>query len=99
MNIIILIIIILIIIIIFYSFDKYLKKNNFEKFQNYKNDEKIIWMYWETMPGKKKPGYIDLCMNSVKFNCGNCFKIIIIENITILKYIPEIQNMNLSNLN
>ena len=106
MNIIFLIIIILI-IIIFYSFDNYLKKNHFEKFQNYtnynptqhyKDDEKIIWMYWETMPGKKKPGYIDLCMNSVKFNCGNCFEIIILDNINILKYLPDVQNINLSNL-
>jgi len=60
---------------------------------------KTIWMYWETPHGKKKPGYIDLCINYVKYNCGNCFNVIVLDNISIYDYIPEIKNMNLSKLN
>ena len=63
------------------------------------NDSRIIWMYWETLKGKKKPGYIDLCINSVKFNCSKCFNIIVLDNKTIYDYIPEVRSINLSNLN
>jgi hypothetical protein len=56
-------------------------------------------MYWETLPGKKKPGYIDLCIESVKFNCGKCFDIRVLDNKTIYKYLPEVKNIDLSNLN
>jgi hypothetical protein len=42
-----------------------------------KNKKPKIWMYWQTLPGKKKPGYIDLCYQSVKHNCSNCFDIIL----------------------
>ena len=30
-----------------------------------------IWCYWETMEGKKKPAYIDLCHDSLQHNCKN----------------------------
>jgi hypothetical protein len=56
-------------------------------------------MYWETLPNKIKPGYIDLCINSVKHNCGYCFNIIILDNKNIYNYLPEIKNMDLSKLN
>ena len=64
-----------------------------------RNDSKTIWMYWETLPNKIKPGYIDLCINSVKHNCGTCFNIIILDNKNIYYYLPEIKNMDLSKLN
>jgi hypothetical protein len=56
-------------------------------------------MYWETLPGKKKPGYIDLCINSIKFNCGKCFDIRILDNKNIYEYLPELKNINLNTLN
>jgi len=52
-----------------------------------RNDSKTIWMYWETLPNKIKPGYIDLCINSVKHNCGTCFNIIILDNKNIYYYL------------
>lgn len=90
------IILILILIIIIFNFSNYYLKKN--KYEHFFNDTKIIWMYWETLPNKKKPGYIDLCINSVKFNCGNCFKIIVLDEKTIYDYLPEIKNINFSNL-
>lgn len=94
--------ILFIIIFIFFIFNlslNYIKIpyniNHIEKFDNKKS---IIWMYWETLPGKKKPGYIDLCINSVKHNCGKCFDIIVLDNNKILKYLPHINNIDLSNL-
>ena len=61
-------------------------------------NNKTIWMYWETLPGRKKPGYIDLCINSVKFNCGKCFNIIVLDNNTIYNYLPEIKTIDFSQL-
>jgi len=66
---------------------------------NPNNSERTIWMYWETLPGKKKPGYIDLCINSVKHNCSKCFNIIVLDNNNIYKYLPDIKNIDLSKLN
>ena len=89
---------ILLIIILFYSLNILLKKKIKKNIENYDN-EKVIWMYWETLPGKKKPGYIDLCINSVKHNCGKCFNVIVLDNKSILKYLPEIDKIDFSNLN
>jgi len=75
--------------------------SNFNNTINIKNtlkNSKIIWAYWETKPGKKKPGYIDLCLNSIKHNCGKCFNVIVLDNKTVYDYLPEIKNMDLSNL-
>ncbi len=51
-----------------------------------------LWCYWETLPGKKKPGYIDLCYDSVKHNCSNCFDIILLDEKKIRNYLPNIDN-------
>tara|TARA_B100001093_G_scaffold267094_2_gene255462 strand:- start:2 stop:955 length:954 start_codon:yes stop_codon:yes gene_type:complete len=69
-------------------------KNCCEGFKN----KPIIWMYWETLPGRTKPGYIDLCIDSVKFNCGNCFNVIVCNNKNIYKYLPEVGEMNFKGL-
>ena len=56
-------------------------------------------MYWETLHNKKKPKYIDICTESVKFNCNKCFNIKILDNKSINDYISdEITNIDLSNL-
>lgn len=96
------IILFLIIFIITYLF--YVLNKNIEHFEsiNYsdENSEKKpkIWMYWETLPGNEKPGYIDLCYESVLYNCGECFDVILLNEKTIYNYLPEIKNINLSNL-
>jgi len=101
------IVLIFIITLWFYLINFFLKKLNKKKIEKFNNiyyyskniSEKTIWMYWETLPNKIKPGYIDLCINSVKHNCGNCFNIIILDNKNIYNYLPEIKNMDLSKLN
>jgi len=106
-------IIIIIIIIIFYFImnytrnedESYSNKNennsSIEKFSNNVDElkgTKVIWAYWETKPGKKKPGYIDLCLNSIKHNCGKCFKVIILDEKTVYDYLPEMRDIDLSKL-
>lgn len=89
-------IITLIIFLIFYLFNNLL---NNENFSNIQKKDKIIWTYWETLPGKKKPGYIDLCINSIKFNCEKCFDIIVLNENSIYNYLPEIKDIDFSKLN
>jgi hypothetical protein len=47
---------------------------------------------------KKKPGYIDLCYQSVIHNCSNCFDIKYLNETNIKDYIPEIADYNISQL-
>jgi hypothetical protein len=71
------------------------KNNNIflEKFSSSDNNQKpIIWQYWETLPGKNKPGYIDLCLDSVYHNCNKCFNIVVLDNNSIYQYLPELNN-------
>ena len=77
------------------------KINNIESFNNnrfHNSNKPIIWNYWETPIGKKKPGYIDLCYQSVLHNCSNCFDIILLDEKNIEDYLPEINKYNLKQL-
>ena len=38
-----------------------------------------IWMYWENLPGKKMPPYINLCIKTVKNKCSKIQKMINIK--------------------
>ncbi len=66
--------------------------------ESFINPKPYIWMFWETLPNKNKPGYIDLCYKSVVHNCSNCFNIVYLNESNIKKYIPEIKNYNISEL-
>ena len=81
-------ILIIIILFIFY------KSVKIEKFEN----KPYIWMYWETPQNKIKPGYIDLCYNSVLHNCSDCFNIILLDEKNIYQYIPNLDDYKLDHL-
>ena len=91
--IILIILIILIFIFLNYIVGNYINtEKNFENFISNNDNKPIIWQYWETLPGKKKPGYIDLCLESVYHNCHKCFNIIVLDNKSVFKYLPELNN-------
>jgi hypothetical protein len=100
------IVIIVIIFIIFIIIDKlFFYNKDLENFDNnynnnglLSNNKPIIWNYWETPIGKKKPGYIDLCHQSALHNCSNCFTIISLNEHNIKNYLPNIEQYNLKNL-
>jgi hypothetical protein len=106
-----LLLLLIILLITFYILNNYLQKNKLYYIENFESENttikyrpelknsKVIWQYWETLPGKKKPGYIDLCMNSVIANCGKCYEIIHLNNKNIYYYLPEIKNIDFSKLN
>ena len=73
------------------------KKNINESFENINNkfenkNRNNIWMYWENLPGKKKSQYLDLCYKTVKKNCKKNFKIHLLNEKSIYKYIPNLRN-------
>jgi hypothetical protein len=54
-------------------------------------DKPIIWMYWENVDGKKKPSYLDLCYMSIIKHCSKDFKIILLDEKSYKKYLPNIR--------
>tara|TARA_Y100000389_G_scaffold197738_2_gene232890 strand:- start:5849 stop:6703 length:855 start_codon:yes stop_codon:yes gene_type:complete len=50
-----------------------------------------IWMYWENIPGKNKPKYIDLCMDSLKKHCKKDFKIHMLNEKNLYTYFPKMR--------
>jgi len=92
-----LIILLLLFILIFYLLNKKISKKKYRIFENFSQNKPIIWQYWETLPGKSKPGYIDLCLDSVYHNCNSCFNIIVLDNTSIFKYLPELNNYTQKN--
>ena len=74
----------------------FLLNNKYKEHFNIKKP--IIWMFWETIQGHKKPGYIDLCYQSVLHNCNDCFEIIYLDEEKIKKYLPELKNYQLDHL-
>lgn len=57
-----------------------------------------IWCYWETMEGRQKPAYIDLCYDSIVHNCKNCFEIHCLNEKSIRNYLPELNPSDLDHL-
>jgi len=66
----------------------------------FKNNKPIIWFYWENINGKKRPGYIDLCIESIYKNCNESFNVVELNETNINEYLPEIKlnKMNFSKL-
>ena len=52
----------------------------------------IIWMYWENTDNRRKPIYLDLCFETVKKHCSKDFEIILLDNNSYHRYLPNIRN-------
>lgn len=63
---------------------------------NTMNDNKNIWLYWENIPNKKKPVYIDLCYDTIVKNCKN-FNIYRLDEKNVYDYLPNLRK-DLNNL-
>ena len=50
-----------------------------------------LWIYWENVPGKRRPAYIDLCIKSVYKHCSKSFDIIQLNEKNIHDYLPELK--------
>jgi len=51
----------------------------------------IIWGYWENKPGKTRPDYLDLCLDTFdKYNIYT-FQIIILNEKSVYDYLPDLR--------
>ena len=51
----------------------------------------IIWGYWENKPGKIRPSYLDLCLDTFDKYNKNSFNIIILNEKTVYDYLPNLR--------
>lgn len=55
------------------------------------NNKPIIWVYWETLPNRTKPDYIDLCRDTLYRHCANDFNIVELNGVNIYDYLPNLR--------
>jgi hypothetical protein len=78
-------ILILVILFIILNISNILHKEN-EHFENKKN---IVWLYWENKPGKTKPEYLNMCMESISKHLKD-YEIIVLNPDNLDKYLKNI---------
>lgn len=72
----------------FFNFKQLLRINNN---QHYLSGKPYIWMYWENVPGKTRPDYLNLCYDTVIKNCSGKFNIVVLDNKNIYDYLPNVR--------
>jgi len=79
---------IILLLICFYYFDTYLIESN--KINKFKiPDKPFLWIYWDDV--SPRPGYIQLCINSIYKNSYD-FNLIFLNKNNIIDYLPEIKS-------
>lgn len=86
---------ILIIIILYWIY--IYKKISFEYFTTTELPYNI-WLYWENKDNKKKPSYLDICYETIKKNCGDKFKINLLNDKTVYDYLPNLNKKYIKKL-
>jgi hypothetical protein len=81
---------VLISIYLYFQLYSYPIKNELKPIHDLKGQYNIF-MYWETLPGKTKPVYLDLCYDTIFKNCSQDFKIHMLDEKSIKNYLPEIR--------
>ena len=81
--------IILLIIIPILLYFYYIKNETFNNkiIQN----KPYIWMYWENYPGKTRPVYLDICLETIQKNCSRDFNIVVLDEILVYNYLPNLR--------
>ena len=66
------------------------RKIKVENFDNIKLPYHI-WMYWENKEGNTKPTYLNLCYESIIKNCGDKFKVHLLDEKNVHDYLPNLR--------
>ena len=65
---------------------------------SFQNEKPFLWLYWKNVSGKKTPYYILKCHENIKLYCEKDFKVVILNEKTVKKYIsdliPEYEQLN-----
>lgn len=62
-----------------------------EKFVEIYDDDKIVWVYWENKDGYT-PTHIQLCFDTFDKHLTNKYKVILLDQNSIKKYLPDVRN-------
>ena len=49
-----------------------------------------IWIYWDNIESDKMPAYIELCIETIKKNCGPLFEVHLVNAKNVKDYLPKI---------
>lgn len=50
-----------------------------------------IWMYWENKPGKTRPPFLDLCIDTVYHHCSATFDIHLLDRTSTENFLPDLR--------
>ena len=51
--------------------------------------ERIIWMYWEDLPGRRRPPYLDVCLETIHHHKGDA-EVRLLDEESILRWLPDL---------
>ncbi|MBC8225793.1 MAG: hypothetical protein H8E74_01460 [Gammaproteobacteria bacterium] len=60
---------------------------------------KHVWMYWQDMPGVKKPGYIELTLKTAVLHNQGSFQVHVLNEKNIHEYLPNMRKDLIDKLN
>jgi hypothetical protein len=84
--------ILIILILMFFLYCFFLKSDNNDIGKIEINDgDKIVWAYWENKDGDT-PTHIKLCFETFKKHLNEKYKVIILDQNSVKKYLPEVRN-------
>jgi hypothetical protein len=49
-----------------------------------------VWMYWEDLPGRKFPAYLDLCRETVRSHLGPSMALHLLDRTSVFDWLPDL---------
>lgn len=74
-------------LILLFIYLMYHDQQHFEHFE----ERPIIFTYWETKKGRRKPEYIDLCFDTLVKHCDNDFDVVLLNEKSVYTYLPNMR--------
>lgn len=50
-----------------------------------------IWMYWEETPGRTRPPYLDLCLETIHHHAGDA-EVRVLDETTVFRWLPDMSD-------
>jgi hypothetical protein len=54
------------------------------------NDVTHVWMYWENLPGRTRPAYLDLCQETIRHHLGS-LEFHALDDTSIFEWLPDLE--------
>jgi hypothetical protein len=50
-----------------------------------------VWMYWEDLPGRTRPAYLDLCQETIRRHLGPSMTLHVLDNESVFDWLPDME--------